>query len=75
MAVGFTHATPPTFSPPPLPFPRPQVLPQSQHMVFTPVPVEVPEVDSEDTAAQRTKELFRALDKVRAGERGSNLVC
>lgn len=39
-------------------------------MVFTPVPVEVPEVDSEDNAAQRTKELFRALDKVRVQKRG-----
>ncbi|KAG2425801.1 hypothetical protein HXX76_013426 [Chlamydomonas incerta] len=39
------------------------VLPQSQHMVYTPIAVEVPEVGDDDPAAHFAREIFRAMDK------------
>ncbi|KAG2447532.1 hypothetical protein HYH02_007456 [Chlamydomonas schloesseri] len=39
------------------------VLPQSQHMVFTPIAIEVPEVGSDDPAAHFARDIFRAMDK------------
>ncbi|KAG2493820.1 hypothetical protein HYH03_008038 [Edaphochlamys debaryana] len=40
-----------------------RILPQSQHMVYTPVPVEVPEVMDDDPAGHFAREIFRAMDK------------
>ncbi|EFJ49288.1 hypothetical protein VOLCADRAFT_90064 [Volvox carteri f. nagariensis] len=39
------------------------ILPQSQHIVFTPTPIEVPEVDPNDPYAYHARDIFKTLDK------------
>ncbi|GLC73170.1 hypothetical protein PLESTF_001343000 [Pleodorina starrii] len=50
-----------------LPLLQIRILPQSQHIVFTPTPIELPEVDPNDPYASHARDIFKTLDKALDG--------